>query len=410
MGVGVSRIEQEFILTAVQDKHIPMQIHGARQESSGNVTLLSESDVEITLDTPLNASPDDRVRVFFSYFGHVMTFSSLVKRCSDEKVTLVYPSGIYKHLQRKYERVPAPSETTVSFQLESTKVELHFPKTESYDHVEEPVASQKFNPESISKLISAFRTSVAERCTENTITMFRGREPSSLEERTMVRTGRILYIASTQESFPESEESLGGQIITKDMMAAGGNGGGASIDLESYLAQKLEAGIYAEIYCPVLFHEYIVGYAYLVSRDPAKHFDEELVRHVHEFARVLAYSLRINNYFEDMTAGPERFEPRIVDLSASGLLFAHDSSTLRETLVIYADLQLFLQIGDRRVQIASRVMRKYEDRNACYFGVQFLDMQPEDFRFLFDYVYGRKLTKEDSELWEGGAAPPPLEL
>ncbi|HUX22260.1 MAG TPA: PilZ domain-containing protein, partial [Spirochaetia bacterium] len=247
----------------------------------------------------------------------------------------------------------------------------------------------------------------------------RGREPSSTEEAIIARTARILYIPSTEGDFPDFEDSLNDQVVTRDMLTnrSAGQVGGVLQDasfsqegLARFLNAKRDQGLVTEIFCPIIFHEYVVGYIYLASTDADKVFDDELVKYVSQFSRMLAYSLKINHYFKDMDLGPEEFNAKIVDLSASGLLFAHNSRKLKDTLMIYADVTLALQVGDRRVKIVARVMRKFEDKSACFYGVQFLDMAPEDFRFVFDLVYGRPFTKEDNELWEGGAPPPPLEL
>lgn len=420
MGTGVSRIEQEFILTTVQDKRIPVQIHGYRKEGEGKISSFTDREVEIELTKTVSPAVEERVRVFFSYYGHVMTFAAAVRRVTSEKLVIAYPKGIYKHLQRKYERIVPPVDIQVSFQLESTKVELNFPKTEEYNPAERPEVSERFNPDSLLELMRSFRESLSDRCTANTITMLRGREPSTFEERIVARTARILYIPTTEGEFPEFEDSLNNQVVTRDMLVRQTLAGGIAEDptdsglsqegLARFLNGKREQGIVSEIYCPVVFHEYVVGYIHLASTDVDKVFDDDLVKYVQEFSRMLAYSLKINRYFKDMEVGPEEFNAKIVDLSASGLLFAHNSRKLKEALMIYADINLLLQVGDRRIRIASRVMRKFEDRSACFYGVQFLDMAPEDFRFLFDLVYGRSFTKEDNDLWEGGAPPPPLEL
>lgn len=102
------------------------------------------------------------------------------------------------------------------------------------------------------------------------------------------------------------------------------------------------------------------------------------------------------------------FEPEIIDISASGLLFTHSEKKLSELLGLYGDIQLILKVGHRKLQILSRVMRKYEYYGQYFYGIQFLEIEPEDFRFLFEYVYGRPFTEEDDRLWEGGAKPPEL--
>ena len=38
------------------------------------------------------------------------------------------------------------------------------------------------------------------------------------------------------------------------------------------------------------------------------------------------------------------------------------------------------------------------------------DIKPEDFRFIFEIVYGRSVTAEDEENWEGGTPPPKLKF
>jgi len=78
--------------------------------------------------------------------------------------------------------------------------------------------------------------------------------------------------------------------------------------------------------------------------------------------------------------------------------------------MLYTDLDLTITLGHRKTKVASRVMRKYSDRHSTYFGVVFLTIQPEDFRFLFDYVYGRPFNPEEDALWEGGAEPPKIKL
>ncbi|HUX22963.1 MAG TPA: hypothetical protein VMW69_17135, partial [Spirochaetia bacterium] len=168
MGTGVSRIEQEFILTTVQDKHIPVQIHGDRKETDGRISSFNDHEVEIELSRPFSPGGEEKIRVFFSYYGHVMTFASGIKKMTSEKLILGYPKGIYKHLQRKYERVAPPVDTQVSFQLENTKVELNFPKTEEYNPAERPEVSEQFNPDSLLDLMQTFRESLADKCTANT--------------------------------------------------------------------------------------------------------------------------------------------------------------------------------------------------------------------------------------------------
>jgi hypothetical protein len=53
-------------------------------------------------------------------------------------------------------------------------------------------------------------------------------------------------------------------------------------------------------------------------------------------------------------------------------------------------------------------MRKYKIKDIYFYGIQFLEVAPEDFRFLFEHVYGRPFADADDRFWEGGADPPEL--
>ncbi len=413
MGTGVSRIEQEFILASVQEKAIPVQVHGTRQEATGRIDSVSADEVVIALDAPIKTGREERLRVFFSYFGHVMTFLARVRSMDDKRLVVSYPRGVYKNLQRKYERVPPPTGVRVYFVLENERVELNFPKSEEYNPADKPQYSDKFDPASLGRLVATFRESVSTRCSESRITMFRDRAPSGFEEEIMTRTGRMVVIPSSDAVLSELERRMADRVVSRAALVRERAEAGLDLGGRSFAAiqqEKRGKGILSELYCPILFHQYVVGCIYLVCTERAMDLDAELVEYVHQFSEVLDYSLSINNYFQGAETVTERFDAEIVNLSASGVLFTHDAPSLKEKLVTYADLPLVLEIGERKISLQSRIMRKYEDATTCYYGVQFLDVKPEDFRFLFDFVYGKKFTKEDSELWEGGAAPPPITL
>lgn len=81
MGITISRIEKEFILKAMDEKKLPLKIHGTRKVADGVILNLQE---EKWLDF-FHENQDwesfeegEPLRIFFSYFGHVMTFQSKV--------------------------------------------------------------------------------------------------------------------------------------------------------------------------------------------------------------------------------------------------------------------------------------------------------------------------------------------
>ena len=145
-----------------------------------------------------------------------------------------------------------------------------------------------------------------------------------------------------------------------------------------------------------------------VWSDSKETLDDDVLEYVFQFSKILAYSLKLNGYFNKSNEVTAEYTTGIVDISASGLLFVNPSRELSLALTLYSDLELELKLKERTMTLGTRVMRKYTGKQTIYYGVQFLEIKPEDFRYLFDYVYGRTFNEYDDSLWEGGADPPVL--
>jgi c-di-GMP-binding flagellar brake protein YcgR len=112
--------------------------------------------------------------------------------------------------------------------------------------------------------------------------------------------------------------------------------------------------------------------------------------------------LKENGYFEHGRMQNEPFEGRVLDISASGLLFAYPlGTTLLSTLLVDADLTVTIEAPGRVLNISARIVRKFKDKSASYFGCRFMNLPPEDMRFLFEHLYGRKIEDRDSAFLSG---------
>jgi hypothetical protein len=160
-----------------------------------------------------------------------------------------------------------------------------------------------------------------------------------------------------------------------------------------------------------LYELYLVGYVYMCNREDRKEkISKDLLEYAYDFARVLGYSLHLTGYFSANDNMERRYEAPIIDISASGLLFAHPRSDLSNNLVIHTDIGVTVRFPERTMLIGSRVRRKFQDSERCYFGIQFLDINQEDLNFLYEKLYGRPYSLEEDDRWEGGTPPPPLDL
>ena len=414
MGTGIGRIEREFILENLNDKKIPVDIHGDKKVDHGMILRFDEKEVTLCKEHGAwdHFDENEEVKVFFSYFGQVMTFTGNVKTAGDY-LLISAPDSMYKNLQRKYERVVLPPGGTASFVFEDTTFELEFPKTEEYF---DPMKSDlPLNDAPIQLLIGGLKEKAERIGATHKIQMYRERKPNCYEEDIVTITGKILYLPSIAVGYPKEELDMEGNILTEkvllskqynSMIVHGIEGKG---DLSEIVVKKRNEGIYSEIVCPIVYLDYVIG-VIRIQGLRNNEIPRGFVDYIYQFSKVLVSALRANGYFSHMEPVEKDYDAEVVDISASGLLFAQPKNTVAEKITLYTDFDITVKLGDRKIIIPSRVMRKYISERRIYFGVQFMDMSPEDFRFLFESIYGRDFSKKDEEFWEGGAPPPELSL
>jgi hypothetical protein len=418
MGTEVGRIEKEFVFKSLVDEGAECDLHGARKEVRCTFHAAEGDTLELA---PVTGQLDgfetgEEVRIFFYLKNNYHTFVTHVLETGTDKIVLEHPPGVYKNLQRKYERVKARGDIEVYFTLEGTKVELNFPKSDRFSPVDPPEKSETFDPKRIQEVVKTFRLTMENRTSENKIVMLRDKMPRSWEEKTIVRTGKSLWIPSTEEDFPQRDPFPDERVVTKGELIKLEEGSGAQAyvvnsRLGNILYEKSKQGIFSELWCPMLYNEYVVGYLKVWNTHERKEkVSREIMETVQEFARVLCYSLVTNGYFKVENVTARRYEAPIIDISASGLLFAHTSPDLIRDLLVHSDLELSVRLEKRTLQVGARVMRKFKDAENAYFGVLFLRLEQEDFQFLFEFLYGKEFDPSQEGTWEGGAPPPPLDM
>ncbi len=415
MGTEMGRIEQEFILSNIIEKTLPVKLHLKKKEIEGlflsmedNSLQFSSSDSAIT-----NMSVGEDINFFFAFFSHTMTFNSkIIKEGNPLKVTL--PTHIYKNLKRKFVRIRPGQEIELSFTLENARIVLDFPKTQEYEALKDDIYSDNFDHSNLKDLFQQFKTKSVAYADESEIVMLRGKNIDSFEEKIITDTGKSFFIPDTAFPLPDKSKINSEFAITEDFFL---DEQGNEIfvcdknlrQLDVHIKKKHENGIFSELFTPVIYHEYAIGYIRIYNnKTKNKHFSDKTLVFVREFSRILAFALEKQGYFSEGELKASQFNPEIIDLSASGLLFTHPEKKLSEMLGMYGDLKLELKIGPRKISMFSRVMRKYKIKDIYFYGIQFLEIVPEDFRFLFDYVYGRPFSDDDDRFWEGGAEPPEL--
>jgi len=420
MGIRVGRIVKEFVFKSLIEQNVELNIHAQRKEITGSILEIKDEylDVEIRSGDPNLFSADENVQVYFLFQNNYHTFESVILEIGEDRVKLVHPEGVYKNPQRKNERVKISDQAEVFFTIKGQKVELNFPRSNRYTELSPEVINSRidFDYSSIKSLYKNFREKTMDEVSEARIVMMREKVLDKYEEKVMAATGKMFWIPSTEEDFPINDPYPEERLITRrDLVkyeeALDRPPHVITSKLGNILYEKQKKQIHSELFCPILYDLYLVGYVYLCNREDRKEkISKDLLEYTYDFSRVLGYSLHLTGYFTSNDSMERKYEAPIIDVSASGLLFAHPRADLSDNLLIHTDMEVTVRFPERTMVIGSRVRRKFQDAERCYFGVQFLDINQEDLNFLFEKLYAKPYSIEEENKWEGGTPPPPLDL
>jgi hypothetical protein len=166
-----------------------------------------------------------------------------------------------------------------------------------------------------------------------------------------------------------------------------------------FVKSKYKNGISSDLWVPVFFQGYVVGYIHgWVNTDsnlPA--LDYKVIDTLYQYGAAFADSLRINGFFESGKRKNAPFEGQILDISASGLLFVYPPNPATPALLPLlpdCELEIKLVTPPRTVSAKAKIVRRFKKKTQGYFGARFLDMAPEDVRYIFEYIYGKPFTDD----------------
>lgn len=394
MSREIRRIEKEFILKNAIEKHLPIELHYDTKRYGYVPVSMTEEELVLhpAGESGLSGAPNEPIVGYMRFRGQVITFKTKIAELRDEALVLRQPEVIYRDLSRGFERILNPEGISVSFMIQGTRVELSYPSSENYEAVEEPSFDPGFDVTQISELLKTFREKAEQHASDNKIVMFRERKPQSFQERVISRSGKILILPFPESEFANLPRDARGRVLTQEeaieMEKRAGGEVFTMLDTITQIVKGLnDREIWEELYCPVLYQKYVVGYLYLCKsgRDVTR-FDSRAIEFVLQLSRVLAYSLKVNGYFRERPVTEEYDDAALIDISGSGVLFSYPVDG--PSMSLYEDIDLRIHLDDEEIPATGRIMRKYRDSGRVYFGVQFTDLDTKGMEKLFDRLYG----------------------
>ena len=392
MGSEIKRIEKEFILKDLCEKRIPLEIHVSEERLQAYLESFDEEQLVLLLPDDILPADLREITVFFRFRNNPVTFTAKIVEVVDGRITVAQPRELFRDLSRSFERIKSPKGVSVTFLFKGKQVRLDYPDSDQYDPVEEPELDPGFDATRISDLLRSFRERAARFASENKIVMLRERTPRSFQEKLVAKTGKILvfpfYAGEAQIRSAEVRERL---LSQDEIIAYEAEEGEDMFTVLERIGKIIdttrEKRVWHELYCPVLYHQYVVGYLYLMRSDNEQEkFEPATFEFVLQYARILAYSLKVNGYFRAEPVVDEFGAAELIDISGSGLLFSYPPDG--PEILLYTDLDLRISFGGKTIPVRGRVMRSYNDTDRVYIAIQFIELDPDDMELLFDHIYG----------------------
>ncbi|HUX37460.1 MAG TPA: PilZ domain-containing protein [Rectinemataceae bacterium] len=408
MATALKRIEKEFMLGAARDERTKVLLLAGSGEWPVEIRSVESDHIILGHSMPLRLLRKGiRYEFRFVVREQAMAFRTRIIEIKDSSLKVEMPANVYRNLERRYSRRSPPAELTVAFSFMGERFELSYPTTREYATVAQPVPSESFDPNDIRGLVRSFNERTEDRVSDRSIVMFKDRRPESIEERVITRTGRSLFLATVAGGLPEIDPLQKPRIVTRKVFTEWLREEGFSAELALDELARFErnlrqSGTLSELLIPILFQEYVIGYVSLVNKTPGREpFDLGMLETFHIFSQILAWSLKINGYFKGAPRKASEISARVLDVSAGGLLFANDSADIGASLRPESRIDLLFTLGERKVKASAVVRRTWTEGNQSYYGLEYDGIQPEDFRFLFETLYGRPFTDADGLSIEG---------
>jgi hypothetical protein len=409
MAIPAGRIESEFYFKVLFDEKLFLKYIKDRIEYHLVLDQPVLDQMVLRPDMPIEGlKPRSKIALLFNYRGQAVDFTTEIIKVSEELVICKVPEKIHKNLDRNYLRIDTPSDIKVMFTFRGDRYNLSFPKVMEYENVTASSLYSGDNTRNLSDLIKQLTGMVKNFADGYKIVNFKDKKPETLEEKIVSETGKALYLPSTVGRLPAVDPYPKKRIITEEIFKRylEGTGVGTNYLGETctrFMKNKFNDGIYSDAWVPILFHEYVVGYIHIwINKEGRLPFDFTMLDNLFQFSKVLAFSLKENGYFETGKIENEPFESRVLDISASGLLFACSHGfNIASLLLVDSELTVTIEAQTRRISVIAKIVRRFKDKNAVYFGCRFIGMAPEDTRFLFEYLYGRQIDDSDSAFLSG---------
>ncbi|MDR0909762.1 MAG: PilZ domain-containing protein [Spirochaetaceae bacterium] len=407
MATSINWIEKEYYLKVLIDEGVSILLHKNKKEHILALVNQTKTELSFKLAQPIKGlKQSEHMNLVFEYKGVLISIPVNIISVKEDIITTNLPQSLYKNLGRAFIRISVPDDMEVTLQYIGELYKLNFPKlSETEWEKTKKVSPKEYKPEEINTLLQNSMNELKKISSGLQTVLFNQKAPETTEEQLIAATGRCLFLSSTKEPFPESDISNRVTIVTnpqfKRFLEISGVGA-LYIDesISKFIKGKQEGKVYSDCWMPVMLYEYVIGYIHIWTGDEPR-FNEKTLDLVSEYASLLIASLIQKGSFAPGKLRNDPFQPEIQDISASGLSFSIPRSQLSQAIRENDNVAVKIKTADKVLDLTLRVMRRIKGSNSVRYGCRYLEMSPDDTRFLFENLYGKSFGSDGTKYLQG---------
>lgn len=404
MGAQITRVERDFILQQVAKVHGKLLILGPGKNGSCTVHDYNKDFVvvQVKQDTYETFKAWETITCYGIHAGQRFIFSSKIRKVEGNLFFISIPESMYKAPKRKHIRIQPPRECKMYITLKNRNLKINFPESSECDDIFLPDTPDWKGKHDLRTLISEFKYKANGLSVVNGIVMFQpGKNVSKIEERLITHFARALLMPNMKKPLPTAEELNDDRLISREMVESY-EGPSVFLDVETLAKANLKKSdnhIVSELYMPIQYFQYTVGYVYLMND---YRLSQEIglpeVDFAWEFAHVLSYHLYKSDYFKTSEIKPESVEPQLLDITPGGCLISVSREIYPLLLKKGYILKLTTILPEKTLELTGKIVRSYSDSASFYYGIQFQDIDIELETNLSNFLYGTKTLAQAEDM------------
>ncbi|MDR2535249.1 MAG: hypothetical protein LBD29_04350 [Treponema sp.] len=412
MSTAIERIEKKYLINWLYNEQIPLVYIRKGEEYHFFIEKQTKDTLYLKSD---HVIPDveigEQIDLLFDFKGKTISCSFQVKSKPDLKnhkhpfFLVNIPETLHKDLERSFVRVPFPDTLQMEFIFDDWH-QLPCPKLDAFDIPQETEPLAESNVRDLHSVITELNLWAKEYSDGIKAVLFKDTKQISPEEQVIIKTGKTLFLPSTQGPFIEKDPFLPKKLITKAMFKAylksiGENPLLLDRGIDRFLQSLYENGILSAIWIPLFFHEYVVGYIHVWITTPNKPLDYAVLEKLFMYARMTVSALESKGYFECYRVKQDFRSAQGITISPSGLSFSFDISGYMPALLPKRRLIIKLLFPNYTAEAAAQIVRWEEEKSSITIICQFLELGNEILSRLFTFLYGRTLRDPGASLVVG---------